>query len=96
MKHWPFRDEENTAVITTLQVMEARAPILRVTHDADDGSWQFLPSGTPQEADARVLSLLEITDLDPSIVELADLPEGWVATRPDTGTKWNRSKNTDG
>ena len=74
MNDWPFRDAENTAVLTTLQVLEHRAPILRVSHDADDGCWQFHAAGTSQTNDARVLALREIVDLDPSVIELADLP----------------------
>jgi hypothetical protein len=38
---WPFDDPENTAVFTTQHVLEYGQPIVRVTHDVEDGAWQF-------------------------------------------------------
>ena len=56
MESWPFADTPNTASITTRQVLEG-APVLLVTHDADDGSWQFLCGTTDDPADARIVGL---------------------------------------
>ena len=42
---WPFDDSPNVAVITTRQVTEDNAPILLVSHDEEDGGWQFLRAG---------------------------------------------------
>lgn len=87
---WPFADPPNTASITTRQVL-AGAPILRVTHDADDGSWQFLCGTTHDTADARVIGLGRMIARDISLSELADLPEGWQAWRTSPGVPWERS-----
>ena len=38
---WPFTDPENLAVFTLARVVRGESPILRVTHDEDDGGWQF-------------------------------------------------------
>jgi len=92
MSDWLFRDPENTAVFTTRQVVDDGAPILRVSHDADDDSWQFHAAGTPRLADARILALREVIDLDPSVAALADLPPGWVAVRASPHTPWVRQK----
>jgi hypothetical protein len=90
MEDWPFEDRPNTAALTTSDVLGANAPILQVTHDADDGSWQFLPGGIVNPSDARVVGLGEICRRDPSLLELADLPEGWRAWRERVGAKWQR------
>ena len=95
MKNWPFSDAENTAVFTSRQVLEEGAPILRVTHDADDGSWQFHTSGTPRIRDARIIALSEALDIEPSIGQLADLPMGWQATRSSIGEEWTRQRKED-
>ena len=89
MTDWPFEDTPNTASITTRQVLEG-APILLVTHDEDDGSWQFLCGTTNDPADGRVVGIGTIYKRDASVGELADLPEGWRAWRASTGAAWQR------
>jgi hypothetical protein len=86
---WPFADPPNTASITTQQVLDG-APILRVTHDADDGGWQFLCGTTDDTADARVIGLGRMIARDSTLGELADLPEGWQAWRASPALRWER------
>ena len=90
MESWPFADSPNTASITTRQVLEG-APVLLVTHDADDGSWQFLCGTTDDAADARVVGLGQMFRRDVTLGEVADLPEGWRASRRAVGLPWHRS-----
>ncbi|HEX3197180.1 MAG TPA: hypothetical protein VHR39_06435 [Propionibacteriaceae bacterium] len=89
MESWPFADAPNTASITTCQVLDG-APILLVTHDADDGSWQFLCGTTDDPADGRVVGLGQMCKRDATLTELADLPEGWRASRAAPGLPWQR------
>jgi hypothetical protein len=90
-ENWPFDDSPNVAVITTRPVLEQGATILLVSHDEEDGGWQFLPAGQPREADARVVALRQIWALDPSVAELADLPLGWQAWRATPADPWHRN-----
>ena len=39
---FPFYDAPNTATITCCHILENGEPILYVSHDEDDGMWQFL------------------------------------------------------
>ena len=83
MTPWPFNDPPDVAVYTTRPIAEGKEPILYVSHDADDGARQF-HAGGDQPVSAKhavIVSLKTITDLDPSILELADLPLGWQAHR---------------
>ena len=89
MEAWPFDDAPNPASITTRQVLDG-APILLVTHDADDGSWQFLCGTTDDPADARVVGLGDMYKRDPTLAALADLPEGWRASRASATLPWQR------
>jgi hypothetical protein len=89
MDNWPFDDKPNTASITTRQVLEG-APILLVTHDADDGSWQFLCGTTDDPEDARIVGIGQVYKRDVSVGELADLPEGWRAWRASAKEAWQR------
>ena len=84
---WPFSEGKNRAVITTNRVLDGSHPILRVSHDSD-GDWQFLCGHPFSTADGRIVCLSTIVDLHPSIAEVADLPEGWQATRDSSNSPW--------
>lgn len=85
---WPFQLPRNTAAVCCTHVLERTAPILVVSHDVEDGGWQFLCNSVHSIADGRVAGLGEIVGLDDSMLELADLPEGWTATKSERG--WRR------
>ena len=85
---WPFADPRNVAVITLKAIVKGGKPILLVTRDTDDGAWQFLDGGTVSEENAPIVSLEEITRIDPSVMALADLPLGWYADRSAANEPW--------
>ncbi|MGF1601476.1 MAG: hypothetical protein ACFCU8_05540 [Thermosynechococcaceae cyanobacterium] len=95
MSDWLFDDPPNVAVFTTRHVLEGKG-ILLVTHDADDGSWQFHTGQATNEAEAKVVSLRRIVELDPSVTQLFDLPLGWAAIRPGVEAQWQRRKSSNG
>ncbi|MGE5405405.1 MAG: hypothetical protein ACM3PP_10770 [Candidatus Saccharibacteria bacterium] len=92
-RDWPFQDSKDVMVITTKQVVLAGKPILYVSHDLDDGMWQFHDGSDVSEDDAMILSLEEIVSIDESILILADLPLGWCAWRETGSNPWRRQKN---
>jgi hypothetical protein len=92
---WPFDDTPNVAVFTTTHVVRARKPILYVSHDADDGSWQFHSGDAVSTKGAMVVALAEIVKIDPSIAGLANLPVGWCATRKTQDSAWKFSKEEE-
>ena len=87
---WPFAQPKNSAVITQRTIMDAGHPVLLVTHDADDHGWCFLDGGPFDTAQALVVALSTVVDLDPTLIELADLPPGWQATRSQPLSPWQR------
>ncbi|HEY1382564.1 MAG TPA: hypothetical protein VGF43_03070 [Dongiaceae bacterium] len=94
MKAWLFRHPPNIAVIVDRKIIDGSAWIGYVSHDADDGGWQFHTNepGPPRIADAAVVGLSEIVDLDDTIRELADLPIGWHAWRDSERSPWQRAE----
>lgn len=85
---FPFKDEKNTAAITCRHIIKDRREILYVSHDEDDGMWQFL-CGEPHEADeAMIVSLHEIFMHDHSVAAIAELPLGCEAERKDGNSEW--------
>jgi len=90
MTDWSFEDAPNTATITTVHVLDGSAPVCLVTHDADDGAWQFLCGTRDDPDDARIVALRRLIGIDPGLAELADLPLGWRAWRRGAGDPWRR------
>ena len=91
-KRFPFKDKPNVAVITCTHVIDEGQPILFVTHDADDGCWQFLCGKEHSTNDAKVVALEEIYNLDESLKEISSLGYGEQARREDKNSAWNISK----
>jgi hypothetical protein len=91
---WPFDQPKNCAVITLRAIVFGGAPVLLVSHDADDDGWQFLGGGNFDMADAGVVSLAEMVERDPSLLEVANLPLGWRAWRSSASAPWQRSLQT--
>jgi hypothetical protein len=92
---WPFDQPRDYAVLVTREVLERSEPILHVTHDSDDHGWQFIGStdGTPKNG--RVIALHEVVELDPSVLQLADLPVGSRAVRNTIAHPWKRETIDD-
>lgn len=88
---FPFYDAPNTAVIICCHVMEEE-PILFVSHDEDDGMWQFLCGKTHETDDAKLVSLKFVFELDNSIGALVDMPCGFYATREKQEDDWKLRK----
>jgi hypothetical protein len=87
---WPFDQPKNCTTVTMKQVLARDEPILLVSHDADDHGWQFIGSTDANVNDGRVVCLVEIVKLDPSVLAVADLPPGWQAIRTAVGNPWVR------
>ncbi len=93
---WPFVDAPNVAVFTSWRILRGQDWIHYVTHDEEDGAWQFHPnSGPTPPSDAALVALHEMVAHDPSLAELADLPIGWCAWRDSEKSPWQRAENPD-
>lgn len=84
-----FKDPPNTAVFTTKFVTEEKKTITYVSHD-DGSDWQFFSNDdfNDLESIARIVSLQEILNMDPTLLKLADMPAGYYATRKSKDDKW--------
>ncbi len=88
---WPFDQPPNCATLTSTYVMRDRKPVTHAYHDDADHGWQFYSDDKTESATAMVVCLKEIVELDRTILEIADLPPGWMATRPAIGEAWIRT-----
>ncbi|MDP0491418.1 MAG: DUF2185 domain-containing protein [Verrucomicrobiota bacterium JB023] len=89
-----FTSPENEACFTCKHVLDEKKPILYVSHDEDDGGWQFLcGADIHEETDAKIVSLLEIVKIDPSVNALHEMPEGVCAIRETKDSDWKFYKN---
>ena len=91
---WTFDDPQNLAVIVSKSIIELNDWVAYVTHDKDDGGWQFHSPGQLNADSALVVSLRQIVDMDASLSELSNLPPGWHASRASPTTPWRRGMTT--
>ena len=73
--------------------MQKEEPILVVSHAEEDHSWSFVGTSGFRMADAMLVGLEEVVNIDMTILELADLPPGWQATRESPGHPWILSES---
>lgn len=86
---FPFHDAPNTASIICSHVLEDHATILYVSHDGDDGMWQFLCGKEGhEESEARIVSLYSVFMLDHTVASLSEMPCGYFAERESNDSKW--------
>jgi hypothetical protein len=85
-----FIEADNTAVFTTKFVVNDKKEITYVTHEKEDGAWQFFSNDNFDNFEdvARVVGLGEIVKIDSTVLEIADMPEGFYAQRRFKGDKW--------
>jgi hypothetical protein len=85
-----FKEADNTAVFTTKFVIADNKEITEVHHDEDDGAWQFFSDDQFDDFSkvAKVVGLGQITKIDSTLFEIADMPMGYFAHRKFKGDKW--------
>lgn len=83
-----FKNAPNTAWIVCQHVMDGKNPITFISHDKEDGMWQFLCSEDHILEDVRLISLAEAFQIDESINQVADLPRGFVMERTEAKGRW--------
>lgn len=86
-----FKDAPDTACFTCRHIVTEGRAILSVTHDQDD-TWQFLCGEDHVEEDAKIISLKQITAIDPSLNELHAMPQGVGAEREKKNAEWKPYK----
>lgn len=89
---WPFDQKRNAATFTTTHVLKEGKDITHVYHDESDHGWQFHYPGPKDASDAMLVALSEIVDHDSTVLEIADLPPGWMAVRNYRGAPWRRKR----
>jgi hypothetical protein len=85
-----FKESEKTVVFTTKFVVLENKEITCVYHYAEDNTWQFCSNEKVENYMnvAMLVGLAQIIKIDNTILEIADLPEGYFAFRKAKGEKW--------
>jgi len=87
---WKFPDPPHTRVFLSKAVHSNHEPVTYVSHDEEDGAWQFLGDSTSGDEPPVVVCFHHPIDDDLTLKELADLPLGWWAERAGPGEPWVR------
>ena len=86
---WKFEDSPHAKAYLSKAVDDRLEPVTFVSHDADDGAWQFL-GDSMTDSGGVLVCLHHPIDRDRSLIELVDLPLGWYAERNKVGDPWIR------
>ena len=89
---FPFADDPDTACIVCRHVLDKEKKITYVSHDTDDGMWQFLCGESHSEDDARLVSLYSVYMMDESVGQIADMPCGCFIERTPGDVNWNKAQ----
>jgi hypothetical protein len=87
---WRFPDPPHTSVFLSQAVHSGEEAVTYVSHDIEDGAWQFLGDSMSGDLEPVISCFHHPIDQDPSLKELADLPSGWCAERDAPGKPWIR------
>jgi hypothetical protein len=90
-----FFEQRNVAVFVDKRIFKENKPIVYVSHDSEDGSWQFLTGEAVTADDIMIVALEEVVKKDPTINELFQLAKGQYATRRSVGDEWLIRKEDD-
>jgi hypothetical protein len=91
--NWKFLDPPHTRAFLSEAVHTGVEPVTYVSHDLEDGAWQFLGDSMAGDAKPIISCLHHPIDKDPSLNELVDLPLGWWAERVKPGDPWVRRQH---
>ena len=83
-----FNESLSTAVLTSKYVMKHASPIVCIAHN-NDGVWEFWGKELIDEAEIMVVSLGQIINIDPSVLDVADMPVEFNAIRDSKENAWN-------
>src|SRR6266550_5100333 len=92
--NWKFPDDPHARVFLSETVHKATESVTYVSHDAEDGAWQFLGDSMSDGGGSVISCFHHPIDRDPSLAELADLPLGSYAERDGVGEPWTRKKHS--
>jgi len=85
-------DRSGAAIVCPF-VVQKGMPILFAFRDEStepaDSGWQFLSEMKVDVSDLKVLSVSEVLDLEPTLKNYIDLPEGTELRRTNGDTDWN-------
>jgi hypothetical protein len=88
-----FKESLQSAVFTSDYIISKKSSIVYIAHH-DDGTWEFWGNEIVTEREIRIVSLAQIIKIDPTVLEVADMPVEFNAIRESKNLNWKiTSKN---
>ncbi|HEM5272967.1 TPA: hypothetical protein U1352_000335 [Streptococcus suis] len=86
-----FDDNPHVAVVICKHISEENKPITYISHDLEDGMWQFLCGDIHDIADVQLIALVEILQFGITETLLNQIPYGFEALL-DQAKNWQISR----
>lgn len=88
MMGWPISAQADEDCSTVKDIVDGAMPILSALYDLDACRWCFMTNEEILPMECMEVPLKDIVERDPSLLHLADLPPGWIATRESLRSPW--------
>lgn len=85
---WPISAQADEDCSTVKDIVDGVMPILSALYDLDACRWCFMTNEEILPMECVEAPLKDIVERDPSLLHLADLPPGWIATRESLRSPW--------
>lgn len=79
----------NLIAYSSARVVLDGLPILAVAHD-HQGEWQVLHGDLEPDDQIAQICMACVVKRDPTLIQLSNLPAGWIATRKSRYKQWKR------
>jgi len=86
--HWLIAGHPNDDCFAVKQIADGSMPVLSAFYDLDVGQWCFMTGEEILPEDRVEANLGRIVKRDSSLLALADLPLGWIASRDSARSRW--------
>lgn len=96
-KHWDTqklnlpKDLLEVTVLTTEQILSGEHDITFAAFFSDENLWQFFSNQNPNHFEDKlcVVKMIEVIDIDASVMQIGEIPEGFVALRETKNAPWH-------
>ena len=88
LKQWQFEDPPETLVLVEKKVINDNLPVLYALRSRGKNRWLFSWSEAVDPEKLVIVRLMDIVELDRSILNICRLPDNWSANRTTAAAAW--------
>ena len=88
LKQWQFEDPPETLVLVEKKIINDNLTVLHALRSRGENRWLFSWSEMVDPEKLVIVRLMDIVELDKSILNICRLPDNWSAYRTNAAAAW--------